>query len=153
MIDTIEEFPHIALKGVTGKCAVSAYLLKHLRKNLDTFVRAFTGSTRERVWNVRRLKDWIQSGKHGVMQHAVTNIRFVDMAQLRVLDVETRIRTVAILLATQISGKSEDILLKVFLKLEHILFHSLATFELVPRMKERLGRGNLFENMFVRFHA
>ena len=153
VVNAIKELPYITLKCVAWLRAVLAHGAKHISEYLDAFVRTFTDAAREGIRDIGRFENRVQGGKHGMVQHSVTNARLINMSELRVLDVEVGIGPMFIALGLQITLKAEYIALKLLLKCEHVFLHPLTTFEFIPRTEERLGGSYLFEDMFVSFHV
>ncbi|TSA44306.1 hypothetical protein D4R49_00370 [bacterium] len=152
VINAVEEFSYVTLKRVSWLCAISAHGTKHVCEDLNAFVVSFADSARKGMCDIGRLKNRIQGGKHRVVQNTITNIRFVDMSELGVLDIKVGIWSMPITLCFQIPMQIKYVALKFFLECEHILLHTLAAFEFVPCAEERLRGDDFFKNVFVNFH-
>ena len=152
VVNAVKELPYITLKRVAWLRAVLAHGAKHISEYLDAFMSSLADAARKGVRDVGRFENRVQGGKHGMVQHSVTNARLINMSKLWVLDKEVSIWSMLIEFCFQIAMKTKYIALKLFLKCEHILLRAFAALEFVPRAEQRLWGDYLFKDMLISFH-
>ena len=136
MINTVEEFPHVTLKGITWLSVITAHGAKRSFQILRTLVRTLSNSARKRSWNESRLKNWIEHLEYRVVENSISHRRFMYAAQFRVVKQEHSIWSMAIVFGPQFATELKDFVLNIFLKCFHILPIPLIAFENVPCLEQ-----------------
>lgn len=98
MINKIKKLPHIAFKSIARNRIVSAFFPKHGLGGQYALVRAFADATGKRVGNKSLLKNRIQYPEHRMVQNTVSYCGFVNVANLRITNIEACIRSMGVFL-------------------------------------------------------
>ena len=142
VIDGIEEFTHIAFKGVAWAGIVSGNFAKHIFNSQHSVVRSLTNTARKRSCYKCWLKDRIKNLKDSVVQDAIADNRLVYMPKFWVMNPEIFVWTMFVRSTFQIPVETKNVLLKIKLKGGNIGLVPLATSEFVPRQKQVLWVSN-----------
>lgn len=145
VVHRVEEFSYVAFQRIARLGIVLGNLSKHLLHSKNPFMRSLADTAGKRGRDKSGFKRAVQNLKNGVVKHAVTNGRLVDVPQLRVVDVEAGVRTVPICLAYEVPVQRKDFLLEVLLEVQNIRLTPFAALELVPRQKEVLWTRDLIK--------
>lgn len=138
MVNGIKKLSHVALESITRNCIVSAFFPKHIFSGQHALMRALTDATRKRIGNESLLKNRIKDAEHRVVQNPVSYRGFVNVANLRITNIEACIRPMSIFPSDQIPVKRKEILLKTELKFLNIDLFTLITSKFLPRQNEVL---------------
>lgn len=132
MIDTCEEFPHIAFEHPKWPLKIVAFAACVRDELFHSLVSALTNTARIRVVNESRLEHGSQVLHDGVMEHAITHSCFVNVAQLGILDEKRCIRPVPICFFRERLLKIPEIIFKVTLEFHDIGLVRFANLEFSP---------------------
>ena len=152
VIYAVEEFSDIAFEHETIRGAVPSDTAGFTFQEIDAFVRTKPDAAGKRCRNERFLKNRIQNGKYCMMQNAIADFGFMDMALLRVMDIKAIVRPVAIRSVFQIAMKLKNALLEMPLKLHHVGLVPFVFLESFPCGKKIFGGNDAFEKVAVSFH-
>jgi len=115
-------------------------------------MRAEPDPTRERCRDKSFFKDWIQYRKYCMMQNAVADFGFVNMALLRIGNVKAVITPVAIGFVFQIPMELEKVLFDMPLEFNDIRLVSLIGLERFPCREKIFHRNYFSEKVAIGFH-
>ncbi len=132
MIHAVKEFSNIAFQSKARLLSVFAYAEEHLLKRINAFVRSVTNTTRKRSGNKRWFEYGVQHRKDRMVQDAIANRGFVNVALFRIGDVKTSIWSVLVRFIFQFAMQVENILLQTPFKFHHIALVPLITPKSVP---------------------
>lgn len=96
MVDTGEKLPNVTLEypGRTGM--VAAGLKRKLPKPVNGFMHPFPVPARKRVGDECAVEERIKDAVDGMVEQPITHACFVDVAQLRIGNVETLVGAVVV---------------------------------------------------------
>lgn len=140
MIDGIEKLPNVALQRITASSVIAADSPEHLCHFLHAFVRTLADAAGKRFGNERRLEDRIQNAENRMMEHAITNDRFVNPPNLRIVYPESLVRSVFVGSVLEIAVQTEDIRLQVKLEFRHVRLVPFIRLKNFPCPEQGLGR-------------
>jgi hypothetical protein len=86
------------------------------------------------------------------MQHPISDIRFMDMALLRIADIKAVVTAMAVGSAFQTTMKLKNILFEIPLKIHDISFIPLVPLKTFPRLKEIFRRNDAVKKVGIDFH-
>lgn len=153
MIHGVKEFPNIALEDITGFGSVSRNSSYRFLEGSHSPVGPVAHTAGKGSRDECLLKDRVQYGEHSMMDNAVSDGGFVDMALFRIVDIKTLIRTVYISLVSKLTMKQKDIFFECHFEHLNIALAELPAPEFIPSSKEVLGRNHPLEKVDIYFHC
>lgn len=85
-----------------------------------------------RIADERAVEEWVELAIDGMMQEPIAHTRLMDVARLRVRDIESVVTTVDISLIRKIVMKRKNVVRKPVLEFLYVLFVSLPFQEFMP---------------------
>lgn len=116
MIYRIEKLLNITFQGKTIFGVVFTYSSGHLFQSFDSNMVTLTDTTRKRVLNKCWLKDGIEDSKQSMVNNTITNGCFVNMSNLWIRNIESKISVMFIGFVFQIMMQVKNMLFYVTLK-------------------------------------
>lgn len=120
VIDRIKEFSHIAFQGVALAGIILARHTKHVSDFFHALVSAFADTARIRISYERRLKYFVQHRKGCMVEHPISDDRFMYASDFWIVYPKSLVWPVPIRFILQIAVQIKNILLDVEFKLDNV---------------------------------
>jgi len=134
MINGRKELPDITFEHEAFPMRLEHFLGKG-RETLYTLVRSLADSCGIRIGDKGRLKDGINVFENRVMDDAISNFGFMNMAYLRIANIKTDILSVFVSFILKIAVEAKEIIFKSQFKLLNISLCALSLFKPIPRFQ------------------
>ena len=145
VVNRIKEFPHVAFEHKARPRIVPTLLADHALRGQHAFVCAFAHAAGKRGGNKVLLKERVQNPENSMVQNPVAHLRFVNVANFRIPDIEASIRSVGVATAEQIPVQNEQILLKRKFERLNIGLLALVASKFLPRRNDVFQRRDPIE--------
>ena len=110
-------------------------------------MRSLPFSTRIRIGNERTVKEWVKLSIDRMVHEAVTHGSFMNIARLRIGNLEGLVWAMPVRLCFQVPMKCENVAHERMLELLHVTFASLAPHELFPSREQILHGDDIVVTM------
>ncbi len=98
VVNTIKKLSDITFKCIRCLSVILRDLTKHYVQNMNAFMSSFSDAAGKRMGYKSWFKNWIEYLKNCMMQHSVSNRRFMNMSEFRIINIEVAIRSMPICL-------------------------------------------------------
>jgi hypothetical protein len=147
MIYRIKKLPYITLEGIRWRPPIVTRLSTSRQKPLYAKMSPFGNTRRARIKNEALVEDGIQYAKNRLMQDTIPHARLMDMAPLRVANIEILVQIVPVRFGNKLLMQLPDIVFQPELETGHISLLPLAPFELFPCGEKICYTGNIMKKI------
>lgn len=99
VVDAIKKLFDITFKCICCLGVILRDLTKHYIQNIDALMGSFPDAAGERMGYKSWFKNWIEYLKNCMVQHSVSNCRFMNMPEFRIVNIKITIRSMPVCLA------------------------------------------------------
>jgi len=153
MVDCREELPDVAFQDPDRFRMIRALLAGERIKTIQRPMRSLGDAAGIRVRDKRCIEERIKPSINGMMKQAIPHGRLMDIARLRVADVERTIRPMPIRMRNEIPMEQEDMIHEAQREFLNIGFIPLADNEFRPRLQKIFDARDIFERTLKLNHV
>lgn len=153
MIDSRKELSDVALQNPDSLCVVFAFFASERIKTIHRLVRSLVDAAGIRVGNESFIEKRIELAIDSVVEQTVAHRRLVDVARLRVANIERAIRAVPVGTRNEISMQQEDMIHEMQREFLYVGLVPFADDEFRPCLKNVFDARNVVEGSLKLNHV